>query len=94
MTYELRFRTEALKEWRKLDESVRRQFKKKLMAILEAPELPSARLSGRRNRYKIKLRSSGFRLVYEVRNREVVVVVVAIGKRDRNDAYRKAEHRH
>jgi mRNA interferase RelE/StbE len=94
MTYELRFRTEALKEWRKLDKSVRLQFKKKLMAILESPDLPSARLSGSHNRYKIKLRSSGFRLVYEVRDQDLVVLVVAIGKRERNDAYRKADQRH
>jgi mRNA interferase RelE/StbE len=94
ITSELRFRTEALKEWRTLGETASLQFKKKLIAVLEAPELLSARLSGSHTRCKIKLHSSGFRLVYEVRNRELVVVVVAIGKRDRNDAYRKADQRH
>ena len=92
MSYELRFREEALKEWRKLDDSVRIQFKKKLIAILDSP-IPASRLAGSRNRYKIKLRSAGFRLVYEVRGRELIVVVIAVGKRDRNAVYVKASKR-
>lgn len=94
MSYELRFRKEALKEWHKLADSVRAQFKKKLMAILASPEVPASRLHGSRNRYKIKLRSAGFRLVYEVRNRELVVLVIAVGKRERDDVYLKADERH
>lgn len=93
MTYELRFRAEALKEWHKLDGSVRDQFKKKLQAVLVSPVIPAARLSGSRHRYKIKLRSAGFRLVYEVREGELVVVVIAVGKRDRNAVYLKAARR-
>lgn len=94
MTYELRFRAEALKEWQKLDGSVRSQFKRKLEAILESPAIPAARLHGSRNRFKIKLRSAGFRLVYEVRDQELVVIVIAVGKRERNDVYLKAKRRH
>ncbi|RCV89400.1 type II toxin-antitoxin system RelE family toxin [Billgrantia montanilacus] len=93
MSYELRFREEALKEWRKLDDSVRVQFKKKLIAILDSPVIPASRLAGSRNRYKIKLRSAGFRLVYEVREQELVVLVIAVGKRDRNAVYVKASRR-
>ncbi|MGR2740894.1 type II toxin-antitoxin system RelE family toxin [Billgrantia sp. Q4P2] len=94
MSYELRFREEALKEWRKLDDSVRSQFKKKLAAILDTPIRPAAQLSGSKCRYKIKLRSAGFRLVYEVRDQELVVLVIAVGKRERNGVYRKADRRH
>ncbi|WP_282040904.1 type II toxin-antitoxin system RelE family toxin [Halomonas alimentaria] len=94
MSYELRFRAEALKEWHKLDASVREQFKKKLQAIIESPSIPGSRLSGSQNRYKIKLRSAGFRLVYEVRDSELVVLVIAVGKRDRNSVYLKAARRH
>ncbi|MBZ0332381.1 type II toxin-antitoxin system RelE/ParE family toxin [Halomonas sp. ANAO-440] len=93
MSYELRFREEALKEWRKLDDIVRVQFKKKLIAILDSPVIPASRLAGSRNRYKIKLRSAGFRLVYEVREQEIVVLVIAVGKRDRNAVYLKASRR-
>ena len=93
MTYELAFLAPALKEWRKLDASIRQQFKKKLAERLIEPRIPSAKLSGAKDRYKIKLRDAGWRLVYEVRDREVVVVVVAAGKRDRNAVYRTAETR-
>jgi len=93
MTYELAFVDAALKEWRKLDGNTREQFKKKLAERCENPKVPSARLSGSRERYKIKLRSVGYRLVYEVREAEILVVVIAIGKRERSEAYKAAERR-
>jgi mRNA interferase RelE/StbE len=90
MSYELNFHPDALDEWRKLDNSVRVQFKKKLAERLENPRLPGSQLSGHKDRFKIKLRNAGFRLVYEVRDRQLVVLVVAIGKRERNTVYRTA----
>lgn len=72
---------------------VREQFKKRLVERLENPRVESARLSGLTNAYKIKLRSAGYRLVYEVRDEALVVSVVAIGKRERNAVYRQAEKR-
>lgn len=93
MTYDLAFLDEALKEWRKLDNVTREQFKAKLAERVENPKVPSARLHGTKERYKIKLRNAGYRLVYEVRDREVLVLVVAIGKRERNEVYKVAERR-
>jgi len=53
--------------------------------------VPSARLRGDlQNTYKIKLRDVGYRLVYEVIDQQLVVMVIAIGKRDRNEAYQSA----
>jgi mRNA interferase RelE/StbE len=43
--------------------------------------------------YKIKLRSSGYRLVYRVDDGELLVVVVAVGKRERSEIYEKARAR-
>ena len=93
MTYGLAFLDEALKEWRKLDSLTRDQFKSKLAERLLNPKIPSARLHGAKERYKIKLRNAGFRLVYEVRDRELLVLVVAVGKRERNAVYKIAERR-
>lgn len=93
MTYELGFVEDALKEWRKLDSGIREQFKKKLGERLENPRVPSAKLSGHPDRYKIKLRSVGYRLVYEVRNSQLLVVVVAVGKRESNAVYKAAAER-
>jgi len=50
-------------------------------------------LRGSSNRYKIKLRAAGYRLVYEVRDHELLVLVVAVGKRERNVVYQHADQR-
>lgn len=93
MSYELRFHRDALREWKKLDSSLREQFKLKLAERLENPRVPSAALSGMRNCYKIKLRRAGYRLVYEVDDGVVCVTVIAIGMRDKLEAYLKAKKR-
>jgi len=93
MTYELGFLDEALKEWRKLDDGTREQFKTKLAERVKLPRVPAAKLSGHPDRYKIKLRSVGYRLVYEVRDSQLIVVVVAVGKRERNAVYKSAAKR-
>jgi mRNA interferase RelE/StbE len=93
MTYELGFLASALKEWRKLDAQTRDQFKKKLAERLDHPHVPASKLSGTKDRYKIKLRNIGYRLVYEVHDAEVIVIVVAVGRRDRNAVYKAAEKR-
>jgi mRNA interferase RelE/StbE len=82
MIYNLELKPKALKEWKKLDKSVQIQFKKKLRERLEDPKVASAKLRGYENIYKIKLRSSGFRLAYEVKDEEIVVLVLKVGKRE------------
>ncbi|CAJ1760072.1 TPA: type II toxin-antitoxin system RelE/ParE family toxin [Aeromonas hydrophila] len=43
--------------------------------------------------YKIKLRGAGYRLVYQVQDDRVVVFVVAVGKREREEVYLEAMSR-
>jgi mRNA interferase RelE/StbE len=93
MTYEVGFLDEALKEWRKLDGSIREQFKSKLMQRLLHPRQAAAQLRGSKDRYKIKLKSLGYRLVYEVKDRELLVVVIAVGKRERSEVYKTTHFR-
>ncbi len=93
MTYELEFLGEALKEWKKLGFNVREQFKKKLKQRLTNPKIVTSKLSGSNNRYKIKLRAAGYRLVYEVRDEIVTIIVIAVGKRERNHVYKIAAKR-
>jgi mRNA interferase RelE/StbE len=93
MTYNLEFKESALKEWRKLDNSIREQFKKKLAERVENPRLDSAKLSGMPNCYKIKLKSLGYRLVYQVEDERLVVIVIAVGKREGSVVYRSAAER-
>jgi mRNA interferase RelE/StbE len=93
MTFKLEFLPSATKEWEKLGATVKEQLKKKLRERLESPRIPSAALHGMPNCYKIKLRQSGYRLVYHVEDQRVTVVVVAVGKRDRSEAYESAKRR-
>ncbi len=93
MTYSLEFLPSALKEWEKLGHTVREQLKKKLRERLALPRVPADALREMPNHYKIKLRASGYRLVYRVEDERVVVIVVAVGKRERGAAYEKAKGR-
>ena len=91
--YKLKFLPTALKEWKKLDSSIQVQLKKKLKERLQKPHVQASQLHGFDNHYKIKLRASGYRLVYEVIEKEIVVLVIAVGKRDKNLVYKKASKR-
>ncbi|MFK3877789.1 type II toxin-antitoxin system RelE family toxin [Pantoea agglomerans] len=93
MNYTVKFREEAFKEWQKLDKSLQKQFAKKLKKCCDNPHIPSARLRGIKDCYKIKLRASGFRLVYQVIDDQLVIAVVAVGKRERSDVYHLASER-
>jgi mRNA interferase RelE/StbE len=87
MIYYLDFHPKALKEWKKLNQSIKIQFHKKLKERLENPKVVKDKLSGYDNVYKIKLRNIGYRLAYEVKDEEIVVYVVSIGKRENNKVY-------
>jgi mRNA interferase RelE/StbE len=82
MSYKLKFLPSALKEWRKLAPEIREQFKKILERRLENPHIDTARIIGYKKHYKIKLRSIGYRLVYEVEEKEITVYVICVGRRD------------
>ncbi|MCC8379130.1 type II toxin-antitoxin system RelE/ParE family toxin [Xenorhabdus sp. PB30.3] len=93
MSYKIKFREDALKEWNKLDQTIQKQFAKKLKKCCENPRIPSAKLRSMPDCYKIKLRTSGFRLVYQVIDGQLIIVVVAVGKRERSDVYNLASER-
>jgi len=88
MTYNLEFLPKVLKEWEALDKSIKEQFKKKLAERLENPHNPKDKLNGFENIYKIKLRTVGYRLAYEVKDEQIVVLVLAVGIRDKDKIYK------
>ena len=93
MSYSLEFHPKALKEWKNLDQSIKLQFHKKLKERLENPRVEKDKLSGFENVYKIKLRTIGYRLAYEVKEKEIVVYVVTIGKRENSKVYKDLKDR-
>ncbi len=92
MTYSLEFHPDALEEWGKLPNTVKERFKKKLKERMENPHIPKSRLSGGYNLYKIKIKQPAFRLTYQVKDNELIVVALSIGKRD-GDVYKKMQER-
>lgn len=93
MSYNLEFKPKALKEWKKLNSTIKEQFKKKLIERLENPKVPKDKLSGYENVYKIKLRSIGYRLAYEVKEEQIVILVLTVGKRENNQVYNNLANR-
>ena len=91
MAYRLQFLPEALKEWEALDGSIKAPLRSALKKRLTNPHVSSAALGTElAGCYKIKLRKQGYRLVYVVEDDILVVIVLAIGKRDRLAAYENA----
>ncbi|MBO4575838.1 MAG: type II toxin-antitoxin system RelE/ParE family toxin [Neisseriaceae bacterium] len=93
MTYNLDFLPSALKEWQKLDNSITKPLKKKLKERLQNPRVENDKLSGYKNVYKIKLKEVGYRLAYEVKDNEITVLVLCIGKRENNEVYEILKNR-
>ena len=82
MRYTLLFLPVAKREWNKLGATVRGQFEDKLNQRLNAPRVEGSKLRGMPDCYKLKLRNAGYRLVYQVLDRQLIVTVVAVGRRD------------
>ncbi len=92
--YRLKFVPAALEEWNALDGSIKTVFKKLLRKRLEQPRLPGAELHHElRDCYKIKWLKQGYRLVYQVEDDVLVVLVLAVAKREGLAVYRAAIER-
>jgi mRNA interferase RelE/StbE len=92
MTYELFFSENAFKEWKKLDPSTQQKFKTNFLSSKTIPTLQN-KLSDLKDCYKIKLKSSGYRLVYKIIKNQLIIQVIAVGKREGNLVYSMAESR-
>lgn len=93
-SYKVMLVKESLKEWDNLNSKVKILFKKKLSKVIKNPIIVNNRLSDKLSScYKIKLNREGYRLVYEVREQKIVMIVWAVGKRERNKAYDDAAKR-
>ena len=89
--YRLQFVPSALAEWQKLDGSVKEPLRKLLKKRLENPHVPGAALHGALvGHYKIKLNKQGYRLVYGVQNDVLIVMVMAVDKREDSALYQSA----
>jgi mRNA interferase RelE/StbE len=87
--FRIEFTEGAEKEFEKLDGSVRLQVLKALARRAENPIVPAARMSGADGTlFRIKFRDAGLRLIYQVLEKELVVLVLVKGKRNNGDVYK------
>lgn len=91
--YGVEWDPKALKELRKLDGAVRLHLLRKLQERQGHPRVPGDALHGMKDCYKIKLRGAGYRLVYRVEDERIVILVIAVGKRERGSVYDSAKTR-
>ena len=89
--YRLQFVPSAWAEWQALDGSVKEPLRKLLQKRLDNPHMPGRELHGAlAGHYKIKLRKQGYRMVYGVQDDIVLVMVMAIDKREDSAVYQSA----
>jgi len=92
--YRLLFVPSAWAEWQALDGSVKEPLRRLLKKRLDHPHVPGAALHvSLRGYYKIKLRKLGIRLVYGVEDDVLIVMVMAVDKREDNLVYHSARAR-
>jgi mRNA interferase RelE/StbE len=88
--YKVIFRPRAKKRFDRLDPVIQRQIARKLEERRANPRVPGDALKKLRDCYKIKLRAKGVRLVYQVRDARLILLVLSIGSREREEAYVEA----
>ena len=92
--YRLQFVPSAWSEWQKLDGSVKEPLRKLLKKRLDNPHVPGAALHGAlTGHYKIKLNKQDCRLVYGVQDDVLIVMVMAVDKREDSLVYQLAASR-
>jgi mRNA interferase RelE/StbE len=78
--YELRFRPAALRQLRKLDPQIARRIKDATEGLCADPRPHGAKaLTGRHG--WLRIRVGDYRIIYEVRDGELVLLVIQIGHR-------------
>ena len=94
MIYSIKVHDDFKKDLAKLSQPIKDQLYKKLQKVQENPHIPKNRLKGELSScYKIKLLKAGVRLVYQVSDDQVVILLVTVGKRADNEVYEEAKQR-
>lgn len=85
MPYAISIDAHALRQLRKLEQQVQNRIVAKIDSLADNPRPHGAeKLAGRENRYRVRV--GDYRIIYEIKDAQLLVLVVAIG--DRKDIYR------
>ena len=96
--YDFKFYEEAEKDLSKLNNSIKKLFVKKLTQILNNPEI--GKDLGNKNNLnlvglkKVYFDNKRYRIVYEIKESEILIHIIAVGKRDNMKVYKEAATRY
>ncbi len=95
--YNFEFHPEAKKELTKFNNSIQILFTKKLKQILNAPEI-GIKLGNKNNLKlaglkKVYFNNKKHRIVYKIVEEKILIYIIAVGKREEMDVYKKANMR-
>ena len=96
--YNFKFYEEAEKDLSKLNNSIKQLFVKKLTQIINNPEI--GKDLGNKNNLilaglkKVYFDNKRYRIVYEVKEKVILIHIIAIGKRDDMKVYKQAHARY
>ena len=97
MAYKVEFLLEAAREFEALDGSLKKIAAKQIDKLAERPELGESlgtrmgiNLTGYRKMYFGK---KGYRIVYEIQRQKLVILIIGIGKREREEIYGEVARR-
>jgi mRNA interferase RelE/StbE len=86
--YHVFFAPAADRQLRKLPENVQRRIVRATEALQSDPRPPgSVKLQGEEDLHRIRIRVGDWRVVYQIQDRELLVLVVRVGHR--RDVYRR-----
>ena len=95
--YNFEFHPQAKDELTKLNRSVQILFTKKLKQLLNSPEI-GVKLGNKNNLNltglkKVYFNNKKYRIVYETIESKIIIYIIAVGKREDMDVYKKANDR-
>jgi mRNA interferase RelE/StbE len=84
VTHGIEFHPAAFKEWNRLDNAIKRRLGMKLESRVANPRNAKDALAGSlAGCFKIKDSVSGYRLIYEVLDDVMIVMVLSVGQREK-----------
>ena len=81
--YELHFLSSAKKEFKKLDRVAQKIIKEKLLILTTNPDTLKNNIKALKGEYKgkFRLRINQYRVIFQVKDEELIIIVVRIGHR-------------
>jgi len=81
--YTLNFLTSAQKEFKKLDSVVQKRIKKKLLLLVENPEILKNNIKPLKGEHqgKFRLRINQYRVIFQIKEDKLIITIIRIGHR-------------